>query len=171
MRRSIHAVLALLAFGLSLAMAAGCGDGPSSPGFGTMRVRMTDATGDFDEVNLVITEVSVRRDGDASGSESRSTDEEGWIVLSSGPATYDLLDLRNGVFTTIGQGSLPAGPYTQVRLKIGTAGSVQGVLVGGWLRDADVVACVRERARSWHFPGPAGGCAVISAPFSLTPRQ
>jgi outer membrane biosynthesis protein TonB len=58
-----------------------------------------------------------------------------------------------------------------VRLKIGTGGTVQGVQVGGSLRDAEVVACVRERARTWRFPGPAGGCAVIAAPFSLTPRQ
>lgn len=58
-----------------------------------------------------------------------------------------------------------------VRLKIGTGGTVQGVQVGGSLRDAEVVACVRERARTWRFPGPAGGCAVIAAPFSLQPRQ
>lgn len=58
-----------------------------------------------------------------------------------------------------------------VRLKIGTGGTVQGVQVGGSLRDSDVVACVRERARTWRFPGPAGGCAVIAAPFSLQPRM
>lgn len=58
-----------------------------------------------------------------------------------------------------------------LRLKIGTGGTVQGVQVGGSLRDPDVVACVRERARAWRFPGPAGGCAVIAAPFTLTPRQ
>lgn len=58
-----------------------------------------------------------------------------------------------------------------VRLKIGNGGAVQGVQTGGSMRDADVVSCVRERARAWRFPGPSGGCAVISAPFALSPRQ
>ena len=127
MRLSIRPALALCTLGLALAAAAGCGGSPSSPGFGTMRVRMTDAPADFDEVNLVITEVSVRRDGDVidSGTEPDSiADEGGWIVLSDGPATYDLLDLRNGVFTTIGEGSLPAGRYGQVRLKLGTGSTI-----------------------------------------------
>jgi hypothetical protein len=41
--------------------AAGCGsDNSSAPGFGTMNVRMTDAPGDFEHVNLVVVEVSAR---------------------------------------------------------------------------------------------------------------
>lgn len=118
MRPRFHFGLALAA--LTLGLAAGCASNPSGPGYGTMRVRMTDAPGDFDEVNLVITEVSARQEAAAdSGSEAG-----GWIVLSDGSATYDLLDLRNGVFATIGEGSVPAGRYSQVRLKIGTGSTV-----------------------------------------------
>jgi hypothetical protein len=124
MRTALRPTLALVALGLSLGLAAGCGDsGPSSPGFGTMRVRMTDAPGEFDEVNLVLTEVSVRRDGAVSDSDSVDVESE-WIVLSDGPATYDLMDLRNGVFATIGEADLPAGRYSQVRLKIGSGSTV-----------------------------------------------
>lgn len=124
MRTALRPTLALVALGLSLGLAAGCGDGgPSSPGYGTMRVRMTDAPGDFDEVNLVLTEVSVRRDGAAPDSDSVDVDGE-WIVLSDGPATYDLMDLRNGVFATIGEADLPAGSYSQVRLKIGSGSTI-----------------------------------------------
>ena len=115
--RPIHG----LALALTLGLAAGCGSSPSSPGSGTMRVRMTDAPGDFDEVNLVITEVSVRRTSAASDSDSVSGE---WLVISDGSATYDLMDLRNGVFATIADDELPAGSYDQVRLKIGEGSTV-----------------------------------------------
>ncbi|MEO6462337.1 MAG: DUF4382 domain-containing protein [Candidatus Eisenbacteria bacterium] len=118
MRPGIHSALALTA--LAIGLAAGCSSNPSGPGYGTMRVRMTDAPADVDEVNLVITEVSARQEAVADSDAVSG----GWIVLSEGSATYDLLDLRNGVFTTIGEGSLPAGRYSQVRLKIGTGSTV-----------------------------------------------
>jgi hypothetical protein len=117
MRTSFRLVLAAGA----IALAAGCASSPSSPGFGTMRVRMTDAPGDYDAVNLVIAEVSARREGAVSDSDSVSGE---WLVLSDGSATYDLLDLRNGVFVTIGEASVPAGRYSQVRLRIGSGSTV-----------------------------------------------
>lgn len=118
MRPRLHIGLALAA--LALGLAAGCAGNPSGPGSGTIRVRMTDAPGDFDEVNLVITEVSARQDAAADPDSVAG----GWIILNEGSATYDLLDLRNGVFVTIGEGSVPAGRYSQVRLKIGTGSTV-----------------------------------------------
>lgn len=58
-----------------------------------------------------------------------------------------------------------------LQLKIGRDGSVQGARVGGSLRDPAVFACVRQLAQSWTFPAPTGGnCAVISAPFNMTPQ-
>lgn len=60
----------------------------------------------------------------------------------------------------------------QVRMKVAQSGSVQAVSVGGSIRDPEILSCVRERVRQWHFPNPRGGaCAVISAPFQLNPRQ
>jgi hypothetical protein len=60
----------------------------------------------------------------------------------------------------------------QVRMKVSAAGSVQAVAVAGTIRDSEVVSCVRERVKQWHFPSPTGGaCAVIQAPFTLNPRQ
>jgi hypothetical protein len=88
---------------------------------------MTDAPGDFEHVNLVITEVSARMEGGAEA-DTDSVDfadsEGGWVTLASTPATYDLIALRNGVFTTIGTGLVPAGHYTQVRLKLGAGSTV-----------------------------------------------
>ncbi len=58
-----------------------------------------------------------------------------------------------------------------VRVRVGARGNVSAVRVGGSLRDRQVFACVRGLANQWSFPAPTGGrCAVIAAPFSLTPR-
>lgn len=58
-----------------------------------------------------------------------------------------------------------------VRMIIGSDGSVDQVAVGGSLRDNEVFQCVRQLARRWQFPRPTGDtCAQINAPFTLTPR-
>jgi hypothetical protein len=86
---------------------------------------MTDAPGDFESVNLVITQVSAHlAGGDESGDSLADSHTGGWIVLNDTPATYDLLTLQNGVFVTIGTGKVPAGHYTQVRLKLGAGSNV-----------------------------------------------
>lgn len=92
----------------------------TSPRYGTMQVRLTDAPGEFEQVNLVVREVAVHLVGTDS--------TNGWQVLRADTATYDLLTLRNGVFTTIGEALIPAGHYTQIRLKLGTGSNV---VVGG----------------------------------------
>jgi hypothetical protein len=57
-------------------------------------------------------------------------------------------------------------------LKVGRAGNVEAVQVGGSLRDNDVFACVRNVAQSLRFTPPAGGaCAVVQQPYSLSPRN
>src|SRR5439155_15504331 len=122
-----------LAMSVAVGFLAGCSNGPSAPGYGTMTVRMTDAPGDFEHVNLVVTQVVAHL---ADGSDSDSAEENsdstgagsGWIVLNNTGTTYDLVALRNGVFAVIGTASVPAGHYTQLRLKLG-AGS--NVVLGG----------------------------------------
>jgi outer membrane biosynthesis protein TonB len=59
-----------------------------------------------------------------------------------------------------------------VRVRVGASGNVSAVQVGGSLRDREVFSCVRNLANRWRFPAPSGGrCAVIAAPFSLSPRR
>ncbi len=58
-----------------------------------------------------------------------------------------------------------------VRVKVGSSGRVEGVRVSGSLRDREVFSCVRTLANQWSFPNPEGGCAVVAAPFSLSPRN
>lgn len=101
----------LLAAALAAAALAGCGRDPAGPGSGTgtVRVRLTDAPAAYDSVILMIRQVSIHRAG--------LPEESGWeIVRPDSVAAYDLLQLRNGVFATLGEAPVPAGTYTQVRL-------------------------------------------------------
>ena len=117
MRSRIAAVLHLV---FAVPFLAGCGDSDSStePGFGSVRVSMTDAPAQYDEVNIVIREVHVHQDGAAA--------EQGWVVVRPDSAsTYDLLELRNGVFVTLGfEDVAPSGHYDQVRLILGDGSTV-----------------------------------------------
>lgn len=110
----------LLAALLSVLVIAGCSDSGTSPGFGTMSLRMTDAPGDFQEVNLEIIQVSAHLGGTGDDSDSTS----GWHVLRAESISVDLLTLRNGVFTTLALAQVPAGHYTQIRLKLGAGSNV-----------------------------------------------
>ncbi|MEP7027044.1 MAG: DUF4382 domain-containing protein [Candidatus Eisenbacteria bacterium] len=114
----------LLTVAIASAVLVGCSSSPSGPGFGTMNVRMTDAPGAFDHVNLVVTQVSAHLAGAAAADSDSAGSNSGWITLSSEAVTYDLLTLQNGVFVTIGTGRIPAGHYTQIRLKLGAGSTV-----------------------------------------------
>ena len=99
---------------------SGCSKSPSGPAFGTMSVKMTDAPADYEAVNLLVVQVAAHRAGDDSTS--------GWEVLESDTVTYDLLSLQNGVFATLATSQVPAGHYTQLRLKLAPGCNV---VIGG----------------------------------------
>ncbi|NUN68603.1 MAG: DUF4382 domain-containing protein [Bacteroidetes bacterium] len=100
---NLFTLLALLAVG-------GCAsdDGPSSAnGEGTMQVRMVDApASSYDSVIITVTDVSVH------------SNTSGWITLSSGVRTYNLLALVNGAEAVIGEAKLSTGLYSQLRLTL-----------------------------------------------------
>ena len=113
----IRIAVALLTLGLFAAL-AGCGtDHATRPGFGSVRVLLTDAPGDFDEVNIVIREVDIHRVGDP---------ESEWITVKpDSETTFDLLKLQNGVFAELGfADGIPAGTYDQLRLVLGDGSHV-----------------------------------------------
>jgi len=95
----------------------GCSDSTSSEtGQGQLKITMVDAPASYDEVNIVVTRVEVHK----AGADSNS----GWFVINNNAATYDLLVLRNGASVVLGNNSLDAGHYTQIRLIIGTGSNV-----------------------------------------------
>ncbi len=59
-----------------------------------------------------------------------------------------------------------------LHMRVDNKGRVTATNIGGSLNDKDVTACVRRVAQSWSFPAPKGGsCAVVAAPFNLTPKS
>ena len=100
----------------------------SDPQMGSMSVRMTDAPGSFDHVNLALTQIGATlRDGPglADGDVPEPGDNERhWEVLWSGSRMCDLLQLRNGVFTSLGASKLPAGSYVRIRMMVGSGSNV-----------------------------------------------
>jgi hypothetical protein len=155
-------------FGISAVAAVvilmtGCSsDQASAPGYGTMTVRMTDDPGDFDQVNLVITQVSARvEDFDT---DTTDVDDDGeWIVLENDPDTFDLMTLQNGHFATIGSALVPAGHYTEVRLKLGSGSNV---VVDGVTHPLVVPSGMQSGLKlKGSFDVPAGGVLDISLDF------
>jgi hypothetical protein len=81
------------------------------PEMGAIKLYLTDAPAAYDAVNIVVNRVDVHK-SDIGGSDS------GWVVINDQPATYNLLEFRNGVTTVLGDAELNAGHYTQMRLLI-----------------------------------------------------
>jgi len=145
MRRFVPLLLVALAALPAIAL-TGCSKSPSSAELGTFALHMTDAPGDFDAVNLAIEEVAIHRDGE---------DPSGWEVLNATPGTYDLLKLTNGVFAELALASVPAGHYTQVRLKIGEGSTV---VIGGVTHPLGIPSGLRTGLKLiGEFDVPPGG--------------
>lgn len=81
---------------------------------GRLTVKMTDAPGDFEQVNVDIREVEVNVSG------------HGWVSLPTNQGVYDLLTLQNDITTVlVNEGELPAGHLSQFRLILGGSNTVK----------------------------------------------
>lgn len=76
-----------------------------------IEVWLTDAPGDFQEVNIDLKAVEIH------SSETESV--KGWKSLETTHGIYDLLKLTNGKETLLGSLELPGGKISQIRLKLG----------------------------------------------------
>lgn len=86
-------------------------------GTSRMTVRMTDAPGDYDEVNVEIVDVMIKSNS--------STSEEGWVSVGNvTPGIYNLLDLTNGVNVLLADNEVEAGHLGQIRLILGDENTV-----------------------------------------------
>lgn len=108
--RTLSLVASLSAAGLLAA--CGGGGGGSSPPPGTLGVSMTDAPAcGYDAVNVTVRAVRVHQSSSAGESDG------GWVTITlPTPKKINLLNLTNGVLEELGQTSLAAGHYTQLRL-------------------------------------------------------
>lgn len=82
-----------------------------------VQVWLTDAPGDYQEVNIDIQGVAVHV-GD-------NDEESGWRSLPAREGVYNLLDLTNGLDTLLGEVEIPAGKISQVRLVLGDDNTVK----------------------------------------------
>jgi hypothetical protein len=87
-----------------------------------VEVRLTDAPGDYQEVNIDIQDVQVNVEDDSSG----------WKSINMQKGVYDLMKLTNGLDTLLGGVDLPAGKVSQIRLILGDNNSI---LVAGQVFD------------------------------------
>ena len=91
-----------------------CSDDPKTA---RVEVRLTDAPGDYEEVNIDIQGVEIH---------TNSGDEDtGWKSLDINPGVYNLLDLTNGLDTLLGVIDVPEGRISQIRLVLGNDNSIK----------------------------------------------
>jgi hypothetical protein len=112
MHRHLRNSALLIAFSGALSLAA-CGGGDGEPvQMGTLGVSLTDSPAcGFAEVNVTVNQVRVHR------SSSAPMNGEGWSTITlTPPRKINLLELTNGVISSLGETPLPAGHYTQLRL-------------------------------------------------------
>ncbi len=108
MMKTIYFVM-LVAVG-ALGVSTGC---KKKEGESQMTVKMVDAPGDFQQVNVEVLQVQVHNSG------------QGWINLPTNAGMYDLLTLQNDVSATlVNVGSLPSGHLEQLRLILGSNNTV-----------------------------------------------
>ncbi|NIA55276.1 DUF4382 domain-containing protein [Massilia sp. TW-1] len=104
----------LIATSLVACGGGGGGSGGTTPTAtaGTLSVALTDAPAcGFSAVNVTVNKVRVNTSATASDTDA------GWTDITLSPARkINLLDLSNGVLTDLGQTTLPAGHYSQLRL-------------------------------------------------------
>jgi hypothetical protein len=113
-------------------------------------VALTDAPScGFDQVNVTVRRVRVHQSGSAEEAIA------GWREIEVSPARkINLLDLMNGVLEELGQTSLPAGTYTQIRLVLepNTGGLLANSVVptGGAEQALDTPSAVQSGIKLNH---------------------
>ena len=72
---------------------------------GTLKIYLTDAAASYDSVNITFAEVSAHLDSS-------------WLNVMTDTTIVNLLDWSNGNAMVLGSEEVPAGKYTQIRIKI-----------------------------------------------------
>lgn len=127
-----------LAFSVLLVTGYSCSDTLSGmeEGKGRISVHLTDAPGDYQQVNIDVQGLRIRHlspETDTTGEDSVESGE--WIDMPVEPMTVNLLELQNGVDTLLAQADLEPGRYTELRLMLGSDNTV---MVDSSLIDLDV---------------------------------
>jgi Domain of unknown function (DUF4382) len=121
--RTKHFGFRIIGFACGVFLLASCGKDKinsgtgGAVGFGGITVRLTDAPGNYQQVNVDIQKVSIHLVPNSGKAD--------WIDLNTKSGVYNLLKLQNGIDTSIVDTTkLPAGKITQMRLILGSNNSV-----------------------------------------------
>lgn len=130
----------LLGLITSIAIIGGCANSSSPESSqGQIKITMIDAPAAFDEVNIAVTRVEVHK----SGADSTS----GWFVINNVASVYNLLNLKNGASIILGNSSLDAGHYTQIRLILAFGSNIK---VNGITHSLDVSSSTQTGLKLNH---------------------
>lgn len=102
--------------------------GTDGQGTANLTVRMTDAPGDYEEVNIDVQDVQVQVDSETEAEVEGETDAEadGWVSLSGvQTGVYDLLKLTGGITQILADSEVPAGYMSQIRLVLGSNNTIK----------------------------------------------
>jgi hypothetical protein len=97
---------------------AGCDDNEPSQTSG-ITVRMSDAPGDYKEVNIDVRDIMIKNNS--------TSDDQGWVSIGILPPEgkiYDLLKLTGGVTVLLADNVVPSGYLGQIRLLLGDKNTV-----------------------------------------------
>jgi hypothetical protein len=81
-----------------------------------LEVRLTDAPGDYDAVNIDIIGMELHTEG--------SGDNDGWRTIPVNGGIYNILELAGGLDTLLTTAETPAGSISQIRLILGENNSI-----------------------------------------------
>ncbi len=93
-------------------------------------VRLTDAPGDYDEVNIDVQSIELKYnnnddDNDDNDDNDNDNDDNNTVVLDNFNAgIYNLLELTGGVSVLLSDDEIPAGDISQIRLILGEENTV-----------------------------------------------
>ena len=106
---------------------------------GKVSLFLTDGPGEYDSVFIDIQKVEVKIDNDSlykndddrckddddrDDDQKRKDDYGEWVNISFTPAIIDILSLRNGVETKLGEANIASGTVRKIRITLGTQNRV-----------------------------------------------
>ncbi|MBW4359010.1 DUF4382 domain-containing protein [Flavobacterium taihuense] len=94
----------------------GCSNNDDSTGTSGVMIRLSDAPGDYKEVNVEVKDVLIKS--------NLNTDDQGWVSIGKNLGIYNLLELTGGVNVLLADNMIPSGNLGQIRLLLGENNTV-----------------------------------------------
>lgn len=141
-----HILTVGISFIIASVLAVSCSDLSSNvdtsntaDGKAHMKVNLTDAPGDYQQVNIDVQGLRIHytpAESDSAESDTAESDNDGeWIDLPFEPMNVNLLELTNGVDTLLAEADLEPGHYNELRLILGSDNTV---MVDSTIKDLKV---------------------------------